>query len=102
MYHLSEMQICFRQSATVESAGRSESELSEIGFPLLQIEVGAYEREGFGECFCIIKELVHALWLGDGESLRGCLSLPVQSLQLPLAVKEIEIGLRLRAASDAA
>ena len=64
VHHLAEKQVGFGQSSAVKSAARGEGEFAEISFAFFQIEVGAHEREGFGEFFRIVEKLVHALRFG--------------------------------------
>ncbi len=102
VHHLSEVQVCLWQSATVEAAGRGEGEFAEVSLALFQVEVGTHKWERLGERFRILKELVHAFRFGNGEALRGSLPLTIQALQLPIPVEEVEIRFFLCATTNTA
>ena len=90
--HLSEKQIRRWQTTSIKTAGRCKCQLAKVGLTIFQIEIGTHEWEWFGKLFRILEKLIHTFRFRDGKSFRGGLSLTVESLQVPFAIKEIEVG----------
>ncbi len=94
MDHIAEKEVCLRQTTCVEASGRCECQFAEVDLAMFQVEVRADEGEWFGENLCTAEELVHAIGLGHCETLRGSLAHFVETLEVPVAVKEIEFRTR--------